>query len=300
MVEDFMSRVFSVLLLTTLLTFVCSTVQLAANDAKNSGDSFHRDKLVAWCIVPFDAKQRGPEARALMVRGLGMSRVAYDWRDVHVPTFEEEILQYKKHDIEFFAFWGWHDAFEPLIVKHKIHPQIWMMFGAPSTGTDEEKVKAAAEGLLPLVEKTRKYDLKLALYNHGGWSGEPKNMVAVCEYLRTHHKVDHVGIVYNLHHGHDHIADFDQQLKMLQPWLLCLNINGMNDNAMPKILPVGQGQHDAAMIGIIRNSGYDGPIGIIGHREELDAEESLRLNLTGLRSVLQQRGDTAAAATYEN
>ncbi len=272
---------------------------LLADDPNNGGENFHRDHLIAWCIVPFDAKQRGPKARAEMVRGLGLSHMAYDWRDVHVPTFEDEILQYKKHQIEFFAFWGWHDAFEPLIAKHGIHPQIWIMFGSPASGTQEEKVMVAAEGLLPLVEKTRTHGLKLALYNHGGWSGEPANMVAVCDYLKKHHKGDHVGIVYNLHHGHEHIADFEDQLKMLQPHLLCLNLNGMNDNAQPKILPIGQGQHDVVLIGQIRKSGYAGPIGIIGHREELDAKVSLQLNLTGLKSILTTLGDTKSAATFE-
>ena len=287
-----------VIVVLLVITSVCLTAW--ADEPAATPDNFNRDRLVAWCIVPFDAKQRGPEARAIMVQGLGMTRVAYDWRDVHVPTFEEEILQYKKHNIEFFAFWGWHDAFEPLIEKHGIHPQIWIMFGAPSEGTHEEKIKAAAEGLLPLVEKTRKYNLKLALYNHGGWSGEPQNMVAVCEYLRDHHQADHVGIVYNLHHGHDHIADFAEQLALLQPHLLCLNLNGMNDNANPKILPIGDGQHDEQLISVIRRSGYKGPIGIIDHREQLDAEESLMQNLTGLRKVLEKLGDKAAAATFDS
>ena len=49
---------------------------------------------------------------------------------------------------------------------------------------------------------------KLGLYNHGGWGGEPENLVAVCKVLREQHKADHVGIVYNLHHGHGHIDDF--------------------------------------------------------------------------------------------
>ena len=287
-----------VIVVLLVITSVCLTAW--ADEPAATAENFNRDRLVAWCIVPFDAKQRGPEARAIMVQGLGMTRVAYDWRDVHVPTFEEEILQYKKHNIEFFAFWGWHDAFEPLIEKHGIHPQIWIMFGAPSEGTHEEKIKAAAEGLLPLVEKTRKYNLKLALYNHGGWSGEPQNMVAVCEYLRDHHQADHVGIVYNLHHGHDHIADFAEQLALLQPHLLCLNLNGMNDNANPKILPIGDGQHDEQLISVIRRSGYKGPIGIIDHREQLDAQESLMQNLTGLRKVLEKLGDKAAAATFDS
>ena len=30
--------------------------------------------------------------------------------------------------------------------------------------------------------------------------------------------------------------------------LLCLNLNGMNDGAKPKILPIGEGEHEAAMI----------------------------------------------------
>lgn len=286
------------ILLCVLVCFVGNLVPLQAEDAKNTADNFNRDRLVAWCIVPFDAAQRGPEARSAMVRGLGLSRVAYDWRDNHVPTFEEEILQYKNHDIDFFAFWGWHDSFEPLIKKHGIHPQIWMMFGSPEGATEEEKVAAAAKGLLPLVEKTRKHDLKLALYNHGGWSGEPANMVAVCEYLRKHHDADHVGIAYNLHHGHEHIGDFAQQLKLLQPYLLCLNLNGMNDNAMPKILPIGQGKHDVEMIAEILRSGYAGPIGILDHRPELDSEESLRLNLTGLKAVLETLGESKAASTY--
>lgn len=294
-----MTRMFSIaaLLAVGIATSIAS--DNATTTASDSHENLHRDKLVAWCIVPFDAKKRGPEERAKMVRGLGMTRVAYDWRDEHVPTFEEEIQEYKKHGIEFFAFWSWHDAFEPLIKKHDIHPQIWLMFGPPAEGSQDDKVKAAAEGLLPMVEKTRAHGLKLGLYNHGSWSGEPANMVAVCEYLRKNHKADHVGIVYNLHHGHDHIADFAEQLKLMMPYLLCLNLNGMNDNAQPKILPIGQGKHDETLLKVIQASGYNGPIGIIDHREELDSELSLRQNLTGLKSVLTTLGDKDSASTFE-
>jgi hypothetical protein len=260
--------------------------------------NFHRDRLVAWCIVPFDAKQRGPAERADMVRRLGMARVAYDWRDNHVPTFEDEILQYQRQKIEYFAFWSWHDAMEPLIRKHGIHPQIWLMFPEPAGETQQQKAEAAAQALLPLAEKTGRLGLKLGLYNHGGWSGEPANMAAVCRVLKEQHGVKHVGIVYNLHHAHDHIADFEQQLAILQPWLLCLNLNGMNDNAQPKILPIGDGKHERRLIELILKSGYAGPIGIIDHREQLDAEESLQQNLTGLQRVLRELGQETAAASF--
>src|SRR4051812_20241643 len=45
---------------------------------------FGRDNLVAWCIVPYDGKKRGPEERAAMLDRLGFRRFAYDWRAEHV------------------------------------------------------------------------------------------------------------------------------------------------------------------------------------------------------------------------
>ncbi|QEG00485.1 Auracyanin-A precursor [Stieleria maiorica] len=248
------------------------------------------ENLVAWCIVPFDAKKRGPAERAEMVRRLGLRRVAYDWRAEHVPTFEEEILQYKKHGLEYFAFWGSHDDAFRLFEKHDMHPQIWQMLRPVEGQSQTDRVKAAASQLLPLVRRTGKLGSKLGLYNHGGWGGEPENMIAVCDYLREHHNADHVGIVYNLHHGHGHIDDFAEVLESLKPYLLCLNINGMTrngDQRGQKILPLGEGEYDVQLLAAIRHSGYEGPIGILGHTQD-DVELRLRDNLDGLHWLLPQ------------
>ena len=253
-----------------------------------SADNFAKDQLVAWCIVPFDAKKRGPDERAEMLKGLGLKRVAYDWRAQHVKEFEEEILQYKKHGLEFFAFWGVHDEAFALFEKYKLHPQIWLTAPSPMADSQEARVASAAKALLPLVEHTKKLGCKFGLYNHGGWGGEPANLVDVCKYLREHHKAKHVGIVYNLHHGHGHIADFEQSLKLMQPYLHCLNLNGMNEGAQPKILSLGKGQHEASMIATIRKSGYPGPIGVLDHRNDTDTEIALRENLEGLQKILKK------------
>ena len=265
------------------LGLLCALVFPAA-----SADNFAKDKLVAWCIVPFDAKKRGPAQRARMLKRLGLKRVAYDWRAQHVKEFEEEILQYKKHGLEFFAFWSAHEEAFRLFKKYKLHPQIWYMFPSPKADTQEKRVEAAAKAMLPLVERTRKLGSKLGLYNHGGWGGEPANLVAVCKYLRQHHKAKHVGIVYNLHHGHGHIADFKRSLKLMQPYLHCLNLNGMNEGAQPKILQLGRGKHEENMIATIRKSGYTGPIGILDHRNDTDTEIALKENLEGLQKILKK------------
>ena len=74
----------------------------------------------------------------------------------------------------------------------------------------------------------------------------------------------------------------------MQPYLLCLNLNGMNDGAKPKILPLGQGQHDKNLLRIIRRSGYEGPIGILDHRSDTDAKVALQQNLDGLKKLLSE------------
>jgi hypothetical protein len=283
---------------------LCTFVMLAAliastgipwlpNAAGDEPAVFQRSNLVAWCIVPFDGKNRGPAERAAMVKRLGFTKVAYDWRDQHVASFEEEIRQYKKHGIEYFAFWGTHDKAFAQFTKYDLHPQIWQMAGSPRADTQSERVAAAATEMLPLVKRTANMKCKLGLYNHGGWGGEPANLVAVCKLLREQHKAEHVGIVYNLHHGHAHIKDFAQSLKAMQPYLLCLNLNGMSSNG-PKILQLGAGEHDVTMLKTIAESGYRGPIGIIGHTND-DVEQRLQDNLDGLDWILPQLDGKAAA-----
>lgn len=278
--------------------------EISAEPKTPAGGIYAKDNLVAWCIVPFDAKNRTPAERAEMVKGLGLTKIAYDWRAEHVATFEEEILEYKKRDLEFFAFWDWHESLAPLIQKHGIRPQIWKTCPSPEKGTQEEMVQASAQALLPLVVRTRQLGLKLGLYNHGGWGGEPENLAAVCRHLRQHHKAGHVGIVYNFHHGHEHIQNFAASMKHMRPYLICLNLNGMAEpkklaqNPALKILPIGSGEQELSMMRILKGSGYEGPIGILDHRSDLDAEESLKQNLEGMKQVLKKLGDEKALATY--
>jgi hypothetical protein len=244
------------------------------------------DKLAAWCIVPFDANKRGPAARAEMLVRLGIKRCAYDWRGEHVKAFEEEILQYRKHGIEFFAFWAGHEEAYRLFEKHDIHPQVWRTLGSPGKASEEEMISSAAESMEGIATRLNGIGCKLGLYNHGGWGGEPKNLVAVCEELRMR-GYDNVGIVYNWHHGHEHIKNWRESLELMKPYLICLNLNGMNDDAMPKILELSHGQHDQVMLQAVIESGYDGPVGILDHRSELDSESVLRANLEGLAWLIR-------------
>ena len=240
-----------------------------------------RENLVPWCIVPFDAAKRGPAERSTMLAELGLRRCAYDWRSKHVAEFEEEILQYEKHGIEYFAFWGQHDQAFRLFGKYDLHPQIWNTLPSPGKATQAENVASATRALLALAKHTAEMGCKLGLYNHGGWGGEPANLIAVCRALRAAgHR--HVGIVYNWHHGHARIGSWAEDLKEMLPFLHCVNLNGMNSGAKPKILALGQGEHELSMLRILIESGYKGAVGILDHQAHLDAREVLSDNLEGL------------------
>src|SRR5690606_5863491 len=94
-------RAIPVLFAVLCLIFCLPTSGQAADPA----ELFARDNLVAWCIVPFDAKKREPEARAAMLAKLGFKQFAYDWRAEHIPTFDAEIEALHKHGVKLQAFW---------------------------------------------------------------------------------------------------------------------------------------------------------------------------------------------------
>ena len=276
------------ILLRVLALLVSFTGGLCRADAL-----FGKPNLVAWCIVPFDSEKRSPEARAAMVARMGLTKIAYDWREEHVGEFEREILAYQKNGIELFAFWSTHDAAFDLFRKYGLHPQIWIIPPQGEGATAEAQVRDAAAKLLPVVERTRAAGCPLGLYNHGGWSGEPENMTALCLYLRNHHAANHVGLVYNFHHGHAHLHRLPQALAAMKPYLLCVNLNGMDPDGEAKgrkILPLGTGAADVTVLRTLRASGYGGPVGLLNHTKE-DAEGRLLDNWDGLNWLLPQLDD---------
>ncbi len=286
---------------------LCGALLMTA--VASAADSlFSRDNLVAWCIVPFDSKKRGPEERAAMLERLGFKHFAYDWRGEHIPTFDAEVEALKRHGVALDAFWVAPGVLNresqiilDLLKRHKIETQLWVLldFGQDRvTGAEQERrVNEAAKQLRPLAEEAAKIRCRLALYNHGGWFGEPENQIAIIEKLKQE-GVTNVGIVYNLHHGHEHLDRFPALLQKIKPYLVTLNLNGMDpegDKVGRKILPLGQGSRDLELLRIIQGSGYHGPIGILGHTMD-DAQERLQDNLDGLDWLVPQLEGKAPGA----
>ena len=281
--------------------------QLAAADAGSGPALFARTNLLAWCIVPFDAKKRGPEERAAMLEKLGFRSFAYDYRAEHIPTFSAEIEALARHHIALTAWWFptvLNDEARlilGLLQKHQLHPQLWVMGGGEPTHSPAEqtaRVAAEAERIRPIALAAAGIGSTVGLYNHGGWFGEPENQIAIIEHLRPL-GITNVGIVYNLHHGHGHLDRFPALLQQMKPYLLALNLNGMvrnGDHIGREIVPLGKGDLDLHLLRIIAASGWTGPIGLLNHTDE-DAETRLQENLLGLERLTTEmaRPDGASA-----
>lgn len=268
--------------------------QEARQSPDRKSDVFRDDNLVAWCIVPFDKSKRTPEQRAAMLEKIGVKRLAYDYRGEHIPTFQQEVDALRKHGIELTAWWFptvLNDEAKlilDVLERNKIKTQLWVTGGGGNPQNAEQQkelVQAEAARIKPIAEAAAKIGCQVGLYNHGGWFGEPENQIQIIEVLQ----MKNVGIVYNLHHGHPHLERLPELLKKIKPYLIALNLNGMEvngDQVGKKILPIGEGSRDMAWLKAIRESGYDGPIGILNHTDE-DAEARLLDNLDGLHWLLK-------------
>lgn len=256
-------------------------------------DNFKTENLIAWCIAHrWDAEDRSSAQRAELLPALGLHRFVYNWTNADNPDFEAEILAAKKHGLDYFAFWNEDEAAFALFEQHGLHPQIWKTCPSPKADTPAEQLALAVKRMTPFAKRAQELGSKFGLYNHRGWGGHPENLVKVCQELRRL-GYDNVGIVYNFHHSHDEMDNFAAYLALMQPYLLCLNLNGMTDKETVdhkthanKILPIGSGKHEAAMIKTVITSGYDGPIGILGHTQGEDVALVLRRNIDGLAKIL--------------
>lgn len=269
-------------------------------------DIFSRSNLAAWCIVPFDAGKRGPEERAAMLEKLGFTQFVYDYRAEHIPQWDDELTALKKHHIKLLGWW-FPSALNAeakktleLFKRHDVRPDLWITGGGAPTKTAEEqaqRVEQEAARVKPLAEVAAQQGLRVGLYNHGNWFGEPENQLAIIERLGKD-GITNVGMVYNLHHGHGHLDRLEKVLPKMLPHLFCFNLNGMDidgDAKGRKILPLGVGTEDVKMLRILRASGYHGPVGILNHTNE-DAEGRLLDNLDGLNWLLPQLDDAPPAA----
>ena len=257
---------------------------------------FRKENLIAWCFIPpFDNQPRSTADRIKMLKEMGFSKYVQDWRPENLPQLANDIRAYRENSIEMVAIWFWMngasdgsllDQSNKAILKtmreNNIKSDLWFTFNNSYFDglNDVEKLKKAVRSVAELREIAAQQGGRIAMYNHMDWFGEPLNQLRIIKELA----VNDIGIIYNFHHGHQQINDFKKNLELMLPYLWTVNLNGMNPDG-PKIVPLGQGHKELEMMQILKDSGFDGTIGIIGHREAVDIKPVLKANLAGLEEL---------------
>jgi hypothetical protein len=289
-------KYFAMLVAALLMSLILPLTTQAQNKKKNL---FAKENLVAWCIVPFDNQNRTPAQRIEMLKRLGLTQYAYDWRHQHIPSFAEEIDLAKNAGIKMMAVWIWIDKNSDrvgqlsedneqvlkIIKESGLKTKLWVGFNNNfyADETDELKVTKGVAMLNYLRDRAGSFVDGVALYNHGDWFGEPENQIRILKQLDS----PFFGMVYSFHHAHHQMASFPSLMKKMKPWLWTVNINGMKKNG-PQILTVGSGDNELEMLRAVEKSGFQGTIGILGHVEDDDVEKVLQRNIDGLEKLQKE------------
>jgi sugar phosphate isomerase/epimerase len=151
-----------------LLTLVVARAEsLKFTEPQSVHNLWEHSNLFAWIVLHTDTRERGPEERAQMLKDLGFTKFAYNWRESDVPDFDREIEALQKHGIEItaWALYGSEHPHTQLILdtfkRHGIHPQFWLSEALPGVPqSTEEWAKVLPAGVT--LPKTSEDEARLS------------------------------------------------------------------------------------------------------------------------------------------
>ncbi len=280
-----------------LCCFFCAGLQ-KYQATKTTQHLFSKSNLIPWSIVGFDVKERSPKERLEMLERLGYKQYAYGNRPKHIPTMKVEWLLAKEKGIAIKAVWLYINLNKDKVGNLKpesevifenleavgLKTQIWVGFQPAYFNklTEEESFNQSVKMIEYLSKRAKSIGCKIALYNHGGWFGNPENQLKIIEALPN----EDLGVVFNFHHAHDNLDNYSENIKKLFPYLWCVNLNGMKVEG-PKIITIGKGDLEKGMIQLVLDLNYTGPFGILGHVKGGDPEIILKNNEKGLQNLMR-------------
>lgn len=268
------------------------------------------ETLAAWCVVPYDDRERTPTERADVLARLGIDALAWDWRDEHATQFPAQLDALAAENLGLAAIWApipdgeLNAALESQVRTASgrgLHPHLWacVEFGAPGPVTENRDPRQDADRLQPLAELADETGMTLALYNHLGWAGEPLNQLRILDELAAR-GFTNTGLAYMQHHGHAHIDDFAALWERVKDRVVALGLNGTRDGAHwgdGKVLPYGHGPRDLELARVISESGWRGLTALLGHTMD-DIEARLADDLAGLDWIARALTARVPAPTW--
>ncbi len=276
----------------TALLFLTLNIACQKKDKK----AIEISEVAPWCILGFDTKDRTPAQRIALLQELGLKKYGFNKGKGDLTTMKKEFKLAEENNIEITSVFLWLNAKRDSIGKlspanqellqnlSEVNqkPVVWVSFSDNffKNLSDEESIKRSVEMIRFVKQKADKIGCKLALYNHHGWFGNPYNQLKILEKLKD----ESLTIVYNFHHAHEYVDEFQDIVKKIKPYLSFVNLNGVKKEG-PQILSIGEGDHELKMINTLIEEGYTGPWGILGHIKTEDVKVVLERNIAGLKKI---------------
>lgn len=281
-----MKDIFKLNLITLLLVLSSCT--------SNIEELIKISEVSPWCILGFDSLDRTPEQRIALLQELELTKYGFNRGKGDLSEMVKEFKLASENNIEITSVFLWLNAKRDSLghlslgnqellnnlnlVEQK--PAIWLSFSNNffENLNQDESIKFSVEMIKFVKTKADKLGCELALYNHHGWFGNPYNQVEILEALKD----ESITLVYNFHHAQDYVDEFQDIVKTIKPYLSFVNLSGVKKED-PQILTIGQGDHEFEMIKNLKEEGFHGPWGILGHIKTEDVKQVLVRNIEGLK-----------------
>lgn len=252
--------------------------------------------LFALCHDTHDAKKRSLADQAALLKELGFDGCAHLWLDAvpeRLKTLDDAGLKLVEIYVRVNVAPG-QPPYDPKLkevvklLKGRDTILGLLMVGAPKSSQDADERGVAI--LREIADLAAESGLRVAIYHHtGDWTER------VADAVRVAKKADrkNLGVHFNLCHWlkADGTWDLDATLKLAQPYLFVVTINGA-ENADPKlgwdklIQPLGSGAFDVAgLLKKLKDTGYAGPMGLMCYGIGGDAREHLARSMAAWRKL---------------
>lgn len=261
---------------------------------------FRKENLFAWCVASHDAATVTSDERIAGVNRLGFQSYAWGNRMAtsdHLPLLDRELAELSKYNIQLLGRFIMSSEDEAELAKildhllaNSVKPQLWVTGGGTPVGSAEEqenRLQEETRRLRPLLAAADRRGLRVSLYNHADWFGDPWNRLALLARLSTE-GFQNVGTVQTLHWAGSYLDRIDEVFQALKPHLDAVVLSGNKaggSDPTKEIVPIGAGSEDVRVLGALAQSGWQGPVGILNHTSH-PSELRLQDNLDGLAWVI--------------
>lgn len=256
----------------------------------------------AFCMDTHDAKKRTLAQQATMLRDLRYAGCGHLWLD----DVETRTKTLSNVGLRLFQVYVNVDLAKPqpldekritkilpLLKPHRTQLVLLMTGGEPS----DSKLDEQAVGVVKhLADMARPHEVTIVLYPHVNF------WLATCgDAVRVVKKVNRraeVGVMFNLCHWMkgDPNRNLRAVIKEAMPWLMAVSLSGSD---MPEqvrrgkgnwIQPLDQGTYDLRdLLGILRDNGFSGPIGLQCWGIAGDARTHLKRSIAAWKRVMMNQ-----------